>query len=1091
MKTPQYNRGYWSRNTAQTAIRQKCPGVVKKVRKFHFYDLLKLFSFTKPIMKKTFIFILGWTLLQSTVFAQDSGKIVYDFETGDLQGWTIVEGKFDRIVSDREFYHNRYPDQPGNKYNKTGKYYFSTVEQQPGFPSNDTMTGIVESPSFRIEGPEITFRIGGGDHPNAYFSLCLPDENGNVVEVLQARGRMHEVLFDEKWDVSAYLGKTAFFRVVDHETQSWGHVTLDQIELIGRIDDAATAKRFEPVLRRQREEKLAEFQNSANLDGLRQMVEDLEKTFADYTVRGEELRKKLDAFSEKVAASDFVPDVATTDALEKLKREIALSHPLVRRQPICFVSRHHYDSKYHAIDTLFNSDEFNPDFQCEHKNFFSPGAALKLFDPVTEKTTTLLKTRDGVIRDPDVYFDAGKIVFSFRKNREEDYKIWEMVLQKNGDEYSAGRLTQLTFAKDVADFDPIYLADDSILFSSTREPKYNMCSRDIAANLYRMESDGANIVQITKNTLFDHNAEQLPDGRILYHRWDYVDRNFGDAHAIWTVNPDGTNQSIYWGNNTTVPGAVYNPRLIPGSNLMLCVFGPHHAREMGALALVDRRLGLDGKKPVLRTWPADQIEHVREGGSFDCDNSEHTVAIKYEDPFPLSDKYFLCSRYVDKSGVMGIYLIDLFGNEILLHREASGCFDPMPLASRTRPEILSDRREYDEHGEGTLYLANVYEGTHMEGVEPGSIKSLRVVETPEKRHWAAGQWFGQGYTAPGMNWHSLESKRILGTVPVEPDGSASFTVPADTFLYFQALDENGKMVQTMRSGTILQSGEVVGCVGCHEDRLNTPKSLTGNTLAMKRQPHRLADWCGPARKFGYLAEVQPVFDKHCVSCHDFGQPAGEKLLLSGDQDLVFNVSYVELWRKGYVSAIGAGPAELQPARSWGSHRSRLIKELEERNVKEHAELRLENEEMDRLITWVDLNGVYYPDYSCAFPENMGGRCPLEKKQLDRLTQLTDIPFFDLRSFDAYGGPYVSFDRPELSPCLAKIADPNSAEHAEAVAIVREGAQTLRERPRCGTPGFVPCDADLRREAKYEHRKNIERLNRNAIQEGSRHYDEME
>ena len=358
----------------------------------------------------------------------------------------------------------------------------------------------------------------------------------------------------------------------------------------------------------------------------------------------------------------------------------------------------------------------------------------------------------------------------------------------------------------------------------------------------------------------------------------------------------------------------------------------------GALAIVDRRLATDGRPAVMRTWPADAINRVRSGGDFDCDGFV-SVYPKYECPWPLSDKYFLCSRMTMRPGQqwreddarsgheMGIYLIDVFGNEILLHEDEPGCFDPMPLKPQPRPPVIPSRRDF-ENKDGLFYVADVYHGTHMRNVERGSVNSLRVVESPEKRHWAKGAWFGQGYTAPGMNWHSLENKRILGTVPVEDDGSAYFAVPSNKFVYFQLLDKDGMMVQSMRSGISLQSGERMSCVGCHEDRRpSVPSRAMPISLAMRRKPSELRGWHGPAREFSFMAEVQPVLTKHCVHCHDYGKAAGKKLNLAPDRTLAFNTAYMELWRGGYTACVGAGPAEVRQAYSWGSHASKLIREL--------------------------------------------------------------------------------------------------------------------------------------------------------------------
>ena len=801
---------------------------------------------------------------------------------------------------------------------------------------------------------------------------------------------------------------------------------------------------------------------------LRLAIEDLILTFGDRYPGGKEFLARLGAAAKSGDAK----------ALSELRREALVANPLVSGQPIAFVVRRQYRSHYHAVDMVFSSDEFNWDRRRMHRESFTGGGAMKSIDLKTGKVKTLAEVPEGVARDPDVHFDGKRIVFAMRKNKLDDYKIYETGADGTG-------LRQLTFAERVADFDPIYLPDDTIVFSSTREPKYNMCSRDTAANLFRMDADGANIHQITRNTLVDNHASLMPDGRILYARWEYLDRNFGDAHGLWTVNPDGTNQAVYWGNNTAVPAAVFNAHVIPGTQRTLCIFGPHHDRLWGVLGIFDRRLGIDGREPVVRTWPAHVVGTFRAGGPFACDTVVK-VRPKYEDPWPLSEKYFLCSRSVGRGEQMGIFVIDVFGNELLLHTEAPGCYDPVPVRPRVRPPVIASRRDFQ--GEvGYLYVQDIYLGTHMRGVERGSIKYLRVVESPPKKHWSGGSWGGQGYEAPGMNFHSFESKRILGTVPVEPDGSAYFAVPAERFVYFQALDENGMMVQSMRSGTVVQPGERTGCVGCHEDRLVAPP--VGRTpRALGRAPSKLDGWYGPPRLFNYATEVQPVFDRHCVRCHDFGKPAGKKLVLAGDRNPYFNASYLELWSKRIITCVGGGPAETRSARSWGSHASRLTKVIRGMHER-HKKLKLTSEERDRVITWMDLNGVYYPDYTCAYPDSCSGRSPLDNGQIKRLGKLTRIDFFRAKSHGGNRGPQVSFDRPELSPCLARIKDKQGPQYAEAVAIIRAGQEMLRKRPRVDMPGFVPCEADRKRDAKYALREKAEARSREAIRAGGKVYDE--
>lgn len=258
-----------------------------------------------------------------------------------------------------------------------------------------------------------------------------------------------------------------------------------------------------------------------------------------------------------------------------------------------------------------------------------------------------------------------------------------------------------------------------------------------------------------------------------------MDRNFGDAQALWTVAPDGTNQAIYWGNNTPAPGGVIDARIIPGTQQAVCIFSSCHDLSWGALAVIDRRLGLDGRAPVVRIWPESARDLVKDPGTANnAWDGFMRVRPKYKDPYPLCPAFFLVSRLIaggggprDADNRTGIFLVDVFGNELLLHTEAPGCFNPTLLAPTARPARIPPRRDFENAG-GAMYVQDVYEGVHMTGVPRGAVKYLRVVESPEKRYWVPGVWVGQGVHHPGVNWHSFATKRILGTVPVEPDGSA-------------------------------------------------------------------------------------------------------------------------------------------------------------------------------------------------------------------------------------------------------------------------------------------------------------------------------
>jgi hypothetical protein len=739
------------------------------------------------------------------------------------------------------------------------------------------------------------------------------------------------------------------------------------------------------------------------------------------------------------------------------------AHPVLGEQPILFVVRQQYRSDHHNTATMFQTGEINT-------GSFQGGGALKTIDLKRGgQITTLLETTDGVIRDPDVSFDGTTILFSMRRNREDDYHLYEI----NAD---GSELRQLTFGSGLSDIDPIYLPSGQILFTSTREPKYCMCNRHIMGNLFTMDGDGANIQQIGHSTLHEGHAALLPDGRIIYDRWEYVDRNFGDAQGVWVCNPDGTNHAIYWGNNTNSPGAVLDARPIPGTDLFIGNFSSCHDRPWGALAVVDRRRGLDGPEPVLRTWPADAINLVGKG-NYDTFKKVHP---KYEDPYPLSDRLFLCSRMTGQGEQVGIFLIDTEADEVLLHSETPGCYDPMPLGPRAKPPAIPPRIDLAQ-SDGSFYVEDVYVGSGMERVEAGSVRYLRVVESPEKRFWTHTAYNGgTGTQAPGMAWDDFNNKRILGTVPVHEDGSAYFKVPADTFVYFQLLDERGMMVQSMRSGTIVRPGEAVGCVGCHEDRRSSATTAyTG--MAWQSGPQTLKPWYGPPRLFSYRAEVQPVLDKHCVSCHDYDKPAGDKLNLAGDLNLLFNTSYSELRSKGYVHVVGAGPFQIQPPMSWGSPASRLAPYLLEGHGDPEidGQIRLDPESLDRIVTWIDINAPYYSEYASAYRDNLYGRSPLNDAQINRLSELTGEKLQD-RNRSAM----VSFSRPEKSPCLDKFTDTGAAEYREALAIINAGRDQLAARPRADMPGFqLVSPTEIEQEQKYQNRLALEAEMRSAIARG--------
>jgi hypothetical protein len=334
---------------------------------------------------------------------------------------------------------------------------------------------------------------------------------------------------------------------------------------------------------------------------------------------------------------------------------------------------------------------------------------------------------------------------------------------------------------------------------------------------------------------------------------------------------------------------------------------------------------------------------------------------------------------------------------------------------------------------------------------------------------------------PAMDWNDFNNKKILGTVPVNEDGSAYFEVPSEKFVFFQLLDKDGMMIQSMRSGTMVQPGEQNGCIGCHDDRLATVSQMKNKTaLAFAGKPHRPKPWQGKTDEFSYREEVQPVFDRLCLQCHQSGTKAGEMLDLSGGTAQVFNTSYAELWRKKYICAVGAGPAQTMPARSWGASASKLITVLKNG----HAGIQIDSLSLDKLITWIDLNAPYYPSYATSFPNNPFGRSPLTHKETNRLKELTGI---DITSQQA-ASYAINFDEPVKSQALIDLKQKDTEKYEEALQIIAAGSERIQQSGVNDLNGFISCPLDQWREEKYNEHRKIEQENRKSIIAGKKRFD---
>ena len=443
------------------------------------------------------------------------------------------------------------------------------------------------------------------------------------------------------------------------------------------------------------------------------------------------------------------------------------------------------------------------------------------------------------------------------------------------------------------------MPNGKIVFSSTRDVKYCQCNRHISPNLFVMEADGRNILQIGRNNLAELHASLLPDGRILYDRWEYVDRHFGPSFGLWTCNPDGTNHALYYGSNAWSPGAIIQARAIPGQRPRGAASSARATTGPGARwrsSIVGRAWTVPprwfGSGRPMPSGCSDGIDNC----SMDFigqDRLRSRGVAEVRRPLAAgrragrgAGKVFLVSR-----GIAGAHLAgesvrrpadgDLPGRHLrqrdaaarrgagLLRSQAAGRLRPAAGDSRSGSTW---RKARDISTSRTSIAA-----AGMEQVPRGTIKYLRVIEAPPKRSWSDPAYGIDATQAPAMNWNLTVNKRIIGDVPVEADGSAYFSAPAGRFLYFQALDADKMMVQSMRSGTTLMPGEVAGCTRLPRESPRRRAVAVHRTGRHARPAQRACKpWYGPERDFNYLTEVQPVFDRHCVRCHDYGRPDGKR-----------------------------------------------------------------------------------------------------------------------------------------------------------------------------------------------------------------------
>lgn len=521
---------------------------------------------------------------------------------------------------------------------------------------------------------------------------------------------------------------------------------------------------------------------------------------------------------------------------------------------------------------------------------------------------------------PDLSFDGQRVLFCFKPHNEKAFHIYECNLDGSG-------LRQLTSGI-YDDFDPVYLPDGKhYVFSSSRGHTYVRCMPPTNAYiLMRGGLDEEDLFFISANNEPDYLPSVMNDGRIIYTRWEYTDKPLWRCQSLWTVNPDGTQPNTFWGNQSVWPDLLKDARAIPGSRRVMFTGSAHHNWFAGSIGIIDPDKGsnfpngvtkvtADQRWPESGNGPTDPIESpdYQAYGTFDS----------YQNPYPLSERDFLVSAR--RNGKFALYLMDTDGHRELIYEGANHIFHAQPVRPRTLPPVLPDRVKWPTKAErfnpegGTIYSANVYHGA------PPALqvkaKFMRILHIEQKTYT---YWNHRPALSTGPVVSLLQSdgvKRILGTVPIQPDGSCWFKVPTGVALHFQLLDEQHRALQTMRSFANVMPGESRGCLGCHEQHsrapqmggkgpstavLSVPDAITpvpwaydtgftcapegcttlaqslevGLRKAQQAEPNKVAAIERFGTSISYLKDVQPVLNRACGSCHQGEGKAREKLDLT-------------------------------------------------------------------------------------------------------------------------------------------------------------------------------------------------------------------
>lgn len=708
-----------------------------------------------------------------------------------------------------------------------------------------------------------------------------------------------------------------------------------------------------------------------NMEAIRLAYEDMKRIEGFDAVKYLPILTELEQQVKQGFGNIYSGDEAVLANAEKAvanKRAILLANPLLNGDKILTVRYQlgNRDRRAMAPELGTQSNNWSNQESARRKGFNADIVELSNLRDEVQIRTIYKPDNTSSIADLKLHWDGDRAMFT-QTMSDNRWNVFEVKLN-NGD---CKKLIDNP-EPDLEFYDGTYLPDGRIIANSNIGYQGVPCvnGSDPVGNMVLYTPQSKNLRRLTFDQDANWNPVIMNNGRVMYTRWEYTDLTHYYTRIVMNMNPDGTEQKALYGSGAMFPNSTFDVQPLPGyaSAFVGIISGHHGVARSGRLILFDPAKARKGAAGMLQEIPHRNrpiVEEVK-------DRLVDGVWPQFIKPSPLNDTYFLVAAKLDKNDLWGIYLVDKFDNVTCLHKmEGEGYISPIAVRKTVTPPAIPDRVKLDDK-QATVFIQDIYEGEGLKGIPRGTVKSLRL----HAYEYAYVQ------TQSDHNWHGIQSgwdiKRMLGTVPVEEDGSVIFKIPANTPVSIQPLDKDGVAVQWMRSWLTGQPGEIVSCVGCHEDQnqIVIPKRV----IASQKAPHALTPPEGGTRSFTFDLEVQPILDRACIACHNGEGKAFD--LRGGKKDgRGYGTSYLNL--HPYVHRQGGeGDMVVLYPYEYHPNTSELVRLLK----KGHYNVQLTDAEWRKIYNWIDYNA---PDKG-YFNANVLKSFPYQGyDQIERRKQLTD------------------------------------------------------------------------------------------------------